>query len=182
MKVSIQKIQRQDLSFSFTEKDGWLREIANRLSKSENSPKISAQVDLSMAGQSLQVRGSGQATLHNECARCLRKVENTLSPTFDLAFLPASAKNTTRQEDEEYELDVEEIEEYTYSGDDLDLSEILNEQFVLVQPYRILCQEDCSGICANCGANKNETKCDCTGNEGHPGFAALADLKIDKSS
>ncbi len=43
----------------------------------------------------------------------------------------------------------------------LDLKEIVNEEVSLSLPTKILCKEDCKGLCAQCGANLNVNKCDC---------------------
>lgn len=43
----------------------------------------------------------------------------------------------------------------------LDLDELVNEEVVLFLPSKILCKDDCKGLCAQCGANLNVEKCDC---------------------
>ncbi len=43
----------------------------------------------------------------------------------------------------------------------LDLEELVNEEVSLNLPTKILCREDCKGLCSQCGANLNVSKCDC---------------------
>lgn len=43
----------------------------------------------------------------------------------------------------------------------LDLDELVNEEVALSLPSKILCKEDCKGLCAQCGTNLNVSKCDC---------------------
>lgn len=44
---------------------------------------------------------------------------------------------------------------------ELDLDELVNEEVSLSIPNKILCKEDCKGLCMQCGANLNVSKCDC---------------------
>lgn len=71
--------------------------------------------------------GRGQHT----CARCLKRVEETVDYPFELFY---DVKG-------QYEVDTLE-----------DLREIL----ILNYPDRYLCKEDCQGLCARCGADLNE--------------------------
>lgn len=43
----------------------------------------------------------------------------------------------------------------------LDLNELVNEEVSLSLPAKILCNEDCKGLCAQCGTNLNVNECDC---------------------
>lgn len=44
---------------------------------------------------------------------------------------------------------------------ELDLDELVNEEVSLSLPNKILCKEDCKGLCYKCGTNLNVKKCDC---------------------
>lgn len=44
---------------------------------------------------------------------------------------------------------------------ELDLDELVSEEVSLSLPSKILCKEDCKGLCPKCGANLNVKKCDC---------------------
>ena len=37
------------------------------------------------------------------------------------------------------------------SADDIDISKVITDAFVLSRPIRLLCREDCKGLCASCG-------------------------------
>lgn len=43
----------------------------------------------------------------------------------------------------------------------LDLSELVNEEVSLSLPAKILCKDECKGLCSQCGANLNVSKCNC---------------------
>ena len=50
---------------------------------------------------------------------------------------------------------------YFLQGDKVDADEIIVTEFILDTDERILCSEDCAGLCENCGADLNEGKCFC---------------------
>ena len=60
-------------------------------------------------------------------------------------------------------------------GGKLDLFQLALEDVFLSLPSKLLCKEDCKGICPQCGKNLNEGPCDCK-KEIDPRFAALLDL------
>ncbi len=74
-----------------------------------------------------------------ECARCLKEIEI--------------------KEEQEYDFDYP-----IPTGQELiDLGEDIRQEILLNFPVRVLCQEDCQGICAGCGVNLNSEKCKCKG-------------------
>jgi uncharacterized protein len=63
-------------------------------------------------------------------------------------------------------------------NDEVDLGAIAEEAFILEMDTRILCSEDCKGLCFRCGANLNFGPCQCK-KEVDPRLAALAKLLSD---
>ncbi len=57
----------------------------------------------------------------------------------------------------------------------LDLDELVNEEVSLFLPTKILCREDCKGLCPSCGINLNVSKCDCK-KDVDPRMSALLQL------
>lgn len=57
----------------------------------------------------------------------------------------------------------------------LDMDELVNEEVSLSLPSKILCNEDCKGLCPKCGVNLNINKCDCKADV-DPRMAALLQL------
>ncbi len=57
----------------------------------------------------------------------------------------------------------------------LDLDELVEEEIQLFLPSKMLCGEDCRGLCAKCGKNLNFEKCDCK-KDVDPRMAALLQL------
>lgn len=57
----------------------------------------------------------------------------------------------------------------------LDLDELVNEEISLSLPSKMLCNDDCKGLCPKCGTNLNVKKCDCK-SDVDPRMAALLQL------
>lgn len=68
----------------------------------------------------------------------------------------------------------------TVSIDDaieVDLLPLVDDLVYINEPFRILCQSDCKGLCPKCGTDLNHKQCKCEGeNEIDPRFEALKDL------
>ncbi|MGH9257837.1 MAG: YceD family protein [Vicinamibacterales bacterium] len=101
--------------------------------------------------------GHVHAELELACSRCVEAYRLPVSAPFDLRYLPASAAIA----DAEHEMDDEDLETSYYRDDQIDLSELLREQFYLALPMKPLCREDCRGLCPQCGINLNTGACDC---------------------
>jgi uncharacterized protein len=59
----------------------------------------------------------------------------------------------------------------------MELADSLREQVLLAAPVKVVCRENCKGICAQCGKNLNEGACDCAPAVADPRWHALRDLK-----
>ena len=68
---------------------------------------------------------------------------------------------------------------FPLEGDSADLDDIVRTVFVLNLDSKLLCKEDCKGICEKCGKNLNEGECGCPKREIDPRLSALADLLKD---
>ena len=103
---------------------------------------------------------------HGECARCLAPVDGVFSLDFERTVV---AEGTMSEET----LD-EMAEEYVSLQDgELDVDEPLREELMLCFPMRLLCSEDCPGLCPHCGKPKREGDCGCTDKEIDPRLAIL---------
>jgi len=50
---------------------------------------------------------------------------------------------------------------YFLQGDKVDANEIVVTEFILDMDERLLCREDCAGLCEGCGSDLNEGACAC---------------------
>jgi len=107
-------------------------------------------------GCSLSCSFSYSATL--PCARCLEDVK-VKGETFFIVEL--KQKSSTDEVLKEVEVGEEEIDEIFLEEDIFETKELVTEQLFLLLPEKVLCKEDCKGICPNCGVNRNLTDCKC---------------------
>lgn len=119
------------------------------------------------------VEGKIAAELEIDCTRCLTAAKTTIDFPFKVTFV--TEENYTQ--DIEAELRAEDLDVAVFGGDKIDLAELAREQILLNLPVRFLCQENCRGLCAQCGANKNTVNCNCEEKEIDPRWAGLKDLK-----
>ena len=112
-----------------------------------------------------------QATLfyHGECARCLAPVDGVFSLDFERTV-------TTEGTIDEERLEELEDEYVVLDGHELSVDDALREELVLSFPTRLLCSEDCEGLCPKCGKPKREGDCGCPTKEIDPRLAVLAKL------
>ncbi len=119
-------------------------------------PIGSARVNLVITHrQNRQVTVAGQAafSLTMPCARCLSPVEVNLE-------FPIEQELDLSRTHEASDQDAD-AEQFYVSGDQLDVDLMAASEAVLYLPYRVLCREDCAGICPVCGKNRNTDPCDC---------------------
>jgi uncharacterized protein len=112
------------------------------------------------------------ATMEVGCARCLEPVQFTVNRAFDLLYRPLGVDRRA----EEVSISEADTEIGYYDGDALLLEDVLREQVLLASPVKLVCREDCKGLCPQCGANLNDETCNCQ-QPGDPRWAALSDLK-----
>ena len=68
----------------------------------------------------------------------------------------------------------ENVDEYVIlSGKELDVDEQLREELVLSFPQKLLCDEDCEGLCPKCGKRRADGPCGCPEKEIDPRLAVL---------
>lgn len=76
------------------------------------------------------------------------------------------------------EIPEEENIEYIYMDEEkqIDITQAFGEQVVFDMPFKILCKDDCKGLCPVCGINLNKGTCDCAGKQVDPRLAILRTL------
>ena len=124
------------------------------------------------ATEEIRLRGHLAVRMESECDRCLGTAGFPIDTDFDLFYRPEG----TGIRSAEMELEPGETEIAYYSGDGLELNEILREQVLLALPMQRVCREDCNGICPLCGKDRNEGDCGCTVESTDDRWAALKSL------
>ena len=120
-----------------------------------------------------RLAGDVKTVLELPCSRCLEPFRLGVDSTFDLRYQP-HAVNTGEGEKE---IEEDDLSTAFYDNDEIDLGQLMREQFYLALPMKPLCREDCKGLCPECGVNLNRETCNCKRNWDDPRLAALRELK-----
>jgi uncharacterized protein len=123
--------------------------------------------------QDIRLNGELATRLELLCARCLEPVVQDVTRKFDLLYRPLG----TDAGNEELSVTVAEAEVGYYQGDGLLLEDAIREQVLLAVPLKVVCREDCKGLCPTCGKNRNTEPCSCAPPLGDPRWSALKDIR-----
>ena len=120
-----------------------------------------------------RVSGRLAGAVELNCSRCLEPFRLPVETTFDLRYAP----RTENVGEGEREVDEDDLSTAFYDDEQIDLGQLMIEQFQLVVPMKPLCREDCRGLCPQCGTNLNTGSCTCSAQWADPRFDALKRLK-----
>lgn len=109
------------------------------------------------------------------CSRCLKPVAFGGTAEVSWLFAPAH-RRASGTVGEETELIREDIDVVWYEELAFPFDPFIDEEIQLEIPMKPLCREDCLGLCPRCGADRNETACDCERSDGDSRWTALRDL------
>ena len=115
----------------------------------------------------LVMKGVITTCIHGTCDRCAAEFDRDLEIPID-AVLVSELANEENEDEWVFPLE----------ADAADLDDIVRTVFVLNMDSKLLCKEDCKGLCCRCGKNLNDGPCGCQ-KELDPRFAALRQL-LDK--
>ena len=118
-----------------------------------------------MTGSGYALRLRFQAALVGSCMRCLKRA----SPLVEVQAREVEVPDGG-----------EELESPYVDGEKLDLAAWARDAFALAAPVKVLCREDCAGLCPICAVDLNEA------GAGHhheperdPRWAKLSELKLE---
>lgn len=96
--------------------------------------------------------GTFAGAMAGECRRCLVPVEVQIRGDANLLYADADDENA----------DEPDVYPLSDAGNTLDLRPAIREQWLLEAQVLPVCKPDCLGFCPTCGANRNESPCDCS--------------------
>ncbi|MDR3281355.1 MAG: DUF177 domain-containing protein [Synergistaceae bacterium] len=145
---------------------------------------VSVSITANYAGENIVVRVELEGNFLLPCSRCL--CETGLAINGDMRYLftlrPAVDEGGRHgrhaepdDDDDAPDGDVDVIVIDGYNAE-LDLSSYVWETLILNLPEKVLCGEDCLGLCPICGGNRNITGCGCVAHDTDPRFEVLRDL------
>ena len=131
------------------------------LSKSPISLHVANQEN-----ERLLIRGTVDVELGIACGRCLEEVPTSIC--FDIDKELVISDNSIIDE---------EMDETDYLiGFEMDVDKLVYAEILVNWPMKVLCKDDCEGICKVCGMNLNKGACNCQRTELDPRMAAIQDI------
>ena len=129
-----------------------------------------------LAGQFV-LAGSWQMKVPRRCGRCNCEFAHDMQSDVRVEFVLGSPE---QEKSPEEELSAESCEQEVLSPPgELNMLDVLREQFWLAWQPMVVCSEDCKGLCLQCGVDLNHGTCDCHGKVKENAFAALKGFKFD---
>ena len=169
MRIELEKLEGSKGEFAHVYQPEELNPVDERVRLTEPAA-VNGKIRL--AGNEVFVNGHIETRAQVECDRCLRPVQLPVNADFALEYIPDSEYESS----EVAELTEAEMSVAVFDGQAIDVDEIVKEQILLAVPTRMLCREDCKGICPECGTDRNSGECNCVTKEIDPRWAALKNL------
>lgn len=93
-------------------------------------------------------RFSAEFNLRLVCDRCLKEFEKSFLYEFEHIIV----KSLVNKDNDDFII---------AENDRVDFNEVAISDLLLRLPSKILCKDDCKGLCMVCGCDLNESECDC---------------------
>ncbi len=168
MKIVLGDIQNQRKSFSLEEVIKFSAEGTERKADVRGELELATHKEAAYS-----LTGTMVACATVGCSRCGIDVCFTIEQDFTYQLLLMEEPTM----DAEYECSDEDCELMYLAEPVVETTEILSEQLMLALPVRILCDEDCNGLCDQCGTQLNSRECGCRVVSKDSPFAILKDLQ-----
>ena len=115
----------------------------------------------------LMIRGLTDLVIAVPCDRCLEEVDKAFHFNFAKNVdLNPELVDTQKEFDEKNYID----------GYNLDVDKLLYNEILIGWPMKVLCSENCKGICSICGQNLNKGTCDCEDTGLDPRMSVIQDV------
>ena len=150
-----------------------MTEFASRLGRFSITKKSPVTLVLTNIGVGkARIEGNAELIFETSCDRCLTEVPTMLTLTFEREV--ASPDTTLDSSSEEGDREEDELD--FMEGYQLNVETFVYNEILLNWPMKILCKEDCKGICSVCGQNLNDGECGCDRFVPDPRMAAIKDI------
>jgi uncharacterized protein len=114
---------------------------------------IRANVDIDKSSNQFYLKVKIDTYGNFECDRCLENFKMPLVTSYEMAYMYKQVSDLEEISDDVHIINPE--------ANHIDISEDVREYTMLAVPIKILCSEDCAGLCQGCGTNLNKNKCTC---------------------
>ncbi len=161
MKLDLDRVEKRsnfsfERTFELPTPDGGAAECA-----------AAAEVAVTRSVNRYTIEARVKGIVRVECNRCLEPFELPLETSVTVIVNRGEASPPVEDE-------VDDVVSVPLSGEaSFDLFPRVRESLILEMPIKLLCREDCKGVCVKCGANLNAGECGCDARTGDPRWGAL---------
>lgn len=134
---------------------------------------VNVDLEIYRRADHVRVQGAIKGMLEVVCHRCLRPFPFPLDETVDLFLV----EEPDSEEDEETDPLQEDRDFGFFDGEIIEIDQLVAEQIFLSLPFKVVCDDNCRGLCPGCGANLNEEPCTCRKDAEASAFSALRAIK-----
>ena len=120
--------------------------------------RVIGQVTLLRTMNGVLATASLTGSEDNQCSRCLENIQVKLELRVQEEFIASvdavsGAQLSPPDDPDAFRINANHI---------LDMEEAARQAWISARPIQALCKPDCSGLCAECGRNLNQTSCSCS--------------------
>ncbi|MBI5576659.1 MAG: DUF177 domain-containing protein [Deltaproteobacteria bacterium] len=179
MYIRISEIPREGLDVFASRGRSWIPRMLEGMDPSplQGCRLVAAELVLTLEGRNIFADGSFTAEGVAVCDRCAEAIRVALEKDFHTVLVPGEngPAGSSNLELHEADLDIG-----FYYGAGVEVKDVLWEQVALALPVKLLCSEECNGICPECGGNRNRGECGCPGTRAPGPFDILRKPKEEK--
>ena len=172
MKVHLSRITSEGVHHSLRILAADLPRLAEEMGPLEGpvAGVIEANLSLKTIDTAIQITGTVSTELELPCTRCLAPV--SFRHKEEVTAVQAPVEELRRME-QDIQLAPTDLDIDYFAGNEVDLTDIIEEQVLLMLPQTIYCREECLGLCPQCGADLNDAPCGCEPDRSDHPFAAM---------
>lgn len=170
MTLELREIKNQQVRV----KRGLSPEVLNPEGPGEYKIADTVLLDLivSKDGSKYRLVGRIDANLRVDCGRCLEPFQMAVGIDVDLLYLPFSDNSG----ESDFRIEESDLRAAYYRDEEIDLGQLVTEQLRLALPMKLLCRDECQGLCSVCGGNRNQHLCQCAEDWNDPRLTGLKRL------
>ncbi len=168
MQINVSQLLRASIG---TTRDYKVSEVVDVIGDG-NGRLVQGEVNLLRTHRGILVRGVLHTEVELTCSRCLSSFSWPMTLNIDGEYIPtidivSGTSLPLPEEPGSFVIDEHHV---------IDLTEAIRQYALLAIPMKPLCQEDCAGLCTNCGYNLNQGACDCPPQAADTRWSKLSNL------
>ncbi|MGF7185125.1 uncharacterized protein GGQ84_001211 [Desulfitispora alkaliphila] len=167
IKLNVEKIKNTPGESIKADYDVQINELIDEGETINLSDNLKINLLAKNTGSEILVSGKIETALKMMCGRCLTETDCPIDIDFEEIFVHKSKAEYIDNSDDDI---------IFFEGNNIHLDQIVAKNIILNMPIRTFCDEECKGICPQCGINLNEEKCSCVQDNIDPRMEVLKKL------